>query len=261
MIIGQKKLLSSLSSFNLDNFPRSLLLVGEKGSGKHVIADYIAKNILNLPLIDISEIISEEIIDNIYLSANPSIYFINVDIIPEKSQNTLLKLLEEPLLNTYLILSTENKNYILNTVINRCMCFEMDKYSDDELINFSKDPEALKIMRTPGKLLSFSANIKDINTLVDKICDKIKVANYANTLTLVNKFNYSDEYSKIDVDIFINILVLTLFKRYKDNNDINMYKMYLSVVDESKKLVDKRLNKQIFIEHLLTKLWKESRNG
>ena len=49
-MIGQKKLLEKLNTYDLDKFPRSLLLLGEKGSGKHLICDYVKTNILKLPL-------------------------------------------------------------------------------------------------------------------------------------------------------------------------------------------------------------------
>lgn len=259
-MIGQKKILNRIDSFSIDTLPHSILFVGERGSGKHTLCKYISDK-FKLPLIDITDILSNELIENIYLSVNSNIYLIDGTKITEKDQNMILKFLEEPLKNSYIIIISENRNSLLDTIVNRCMYFELEPYSKEELLNFTDNEYYMEILRTPGKIISFSSNIENVQQLVDKICDKLSVANYANTLTLVNKFNYSDEYDKIDVDIFLEILILTLFNRYKSSNDINMLKTYLTVVDERKKLIDGRLNKQIFIEHLLTVLWKEARNG
>ena len=104
MIIGQKKLITKLDSFNLDTFPHSTLFIGEKGSGKHTIINYISENIINLPIVDISETISYDYIDLIYRNPNPFIYLVDINKMTEKEQNILLKFVEEPLKNAYIML-------------------------------------------------------------------------------------------------------------------------------------------------------------
>jgi Holliday junction resolvasome RuvABC ATP-dependent DNA helicase subunit len=50
--IGQKLLLNKLNNLNLDSMPRSLLLLGDVGCGKHTYSNLIA-NRLGLKLVDI----------------------------------------------------------------------------------------------------------------------------------------------------------------------------------------------------------------
>ena len=78
MIVGQKKLLAKLNNYTVDTFPRSCLIIGEKGSGKHLIASYIQNDIIKFNLIDITSNISDELIDNIYRNPNPAVYLINL---------------------------------------------------------------------------------------------------------------------------------------------------------------------------------------
>ena len=62
-MVGQKNLLDKINIFNLDTFPRSSLLIAEKGMGKHTVVQHIKENILKIPLLDITKNISNEIID------------------------------------------------------------------------------------------------------------------------------------------------------------------------------------------------------
>jgi ATP-dependent protease Clp ATPase subunit len=49
MILGQESLCASIDEYSLDTFPKSLMLVGPKGSGKDLLIDYIAQH-LNLSI-------------------------------------------------------------------------------------------------------------------------------------------------------------------------------------------------------------------
>ena len=89
-ITGQTNLLNTLNQYTIDSFPKSSILVGERGCGKHLISSYIAE-MLKLSLIDITENISQELITSIYENPIPAIYLINTSKITEKEQNMILK--------------------------------------------------------------------------------------------------------------------------------------------------------------------------
>ena len=262
-MIGQKKLLNKLNSYTIDSFPHSSLIIGEEGSGKHLICSYI-KDFLNLPLLDITENISDEYINTIYRNPNPTIYMVDLEKMTEKEQNILLKFIEEPLKTAFIILLCENRNALLDTVYNRCVIFEMDLYTKDELSNFISSSEdkdlILAVLRTPGKILNTNlSNIRSIYDICDKMVDKLSIANFSNTLTIKDKINYKDEYNKFDINIFFDMLIYNLYNKYLLENNIKIYRMYLLTVESRKRLIDKRINKEIFVQNFLTKLWKESR--
>ena len=263
-MVGQDNLLKKLNSYTIDTFPHSILILGEEGSGKHTLSMHIKENILKLPLLDITENISDEYIDMIYRNPNPSIYLINMSKMMEKEQNILLKFIEEPLRNAFIILLCENRNNLLNTIYNRCVIFEMEQYKKEDLaqfVNSEEDKELiLSVLRTPGKILNTNlSNIRAIYDLCDKMVDKMNVANFSNTLTIVDKINYKDEYNKFDINIFFDMLVYTLFNKYLTENNKNILNMYLLTIEARKRLIDRRLNKELFVQNFLTKLWKESR--
>ena len=118
-IRGQETILNRISRLNLDTFPRTLMLLGESGSGKHSIVNII-QNTFNLRSEDITEKISLDLLDEIYRRVEPYIYIISINSISIKEENTILKFLEEPLKNSYIILLADCKDGILPTILNRC---------------------------------------------------------------------------------------------------------------------------------------------
>ena len=119
MIRGQEILCNRIDSYiNLDKFPRTLMLIGASGSGKHLLCEYIA-NKFSLQQIDITEIISLETIEEISQRVEPYLYIIEINKLSIKEQNIILKFLEEPLANSIIVLLAEIVGDILDTVKNR----------------------------------------------------------------------------------------------------------------------------------------------
>lgn len=263
-MVGQKKLLAKINSYTVDTFPRSLLLVGEKGCGKHTLVKYISENIVRFPILDATENISDEYIDAIYRNPNPCIYLIDLNEFTEKEQNILLKFVEEPLLNSFIILLSETKSNILSTILNRCMVLEFEQYSNEELSGFMESGADINlisnVLHTPGKIINTNVNnLLAMQDVCEKITTKLSVANFSNALTIGSKINYKDEYDKFDIEIFFDMLSFTMFNAYLKSNDVKVYKLYLTTLKYRKKLIDKRINKEYFMQNFLTNLWKESR--
>lgn len=268
-MIGQINLLNKLNTYNVDTFPRSVILMGEKGSGKHELVRYINSNIIKFPLYDITDTISDEYLDKIYRNPNPALYLIDMSTMTEKAQNILLKFIEEPLSTAFIILLCESRNSVLNTVLNRCLVFELDSYSIDELAQFTAHPEDISndykeliidVLRTPGKVKSVDFDkLIDLNQLCNNMVKKMVTASFANTLTIVNKINYKDEYNKFDINLFFDMLAYRYYKEYLLNGNNKCYENYLYTIESRKKLSDKRLNKELFMVNFITKLWKGSK--
>lgn len=265
-MIGQKALLEKINLYTIDTFPRSILITGEKGMGKHTLANYIKDNIIKLPLIDLTTTISDDVIDEIYRNPNPNIYLIDLSLMMEKSQNVLLKFVEEPLNNSFIILLAQDKNFVLNTILNRCISFDLAAYTKGELQSFlsvEEDQELiLKILRSPGKILNTNIkNMKDIFDICDKIVTKLNISSYSNMLSIANKINFKDDFSKFDIDIFFDCLIYKLYCAYLETNNLITLKMYNFTIEKRKKLIDKRLNLELFFENYLTQLWKISKGA
>ena len=86
---------------------------------------------------------SEEIVLESYIrpiQAEKKIFIIkDFDISTESAQNKLLKILEEPPKNVYMILTCSNINQVLPTIRSRCNKYELSKFDQESLSKFLKD--------------------------------------------------------------------------------------------------------------------------
>ena len=263
-LIGLKDIQNQLNTYTIDTLPHSIIILGKRGSGKHLVTNYIC-NKFKLELIDISANLSDELIENIYTVATIRAYLIDLHTITEKSQNIILKLFEEPPANAFIFVLANNSNQILPTVLNRGFILNMPRYSYADLVQFANTKQITLndkykyVIETPGDILNlYSGNtdLTKLEDLIDKIETKLNVASYANTLTIANKLNYSDEYDKFDANLFIDLLCTKYANKYINENVEIDYKLY-NIANDCKKKLDKdpRLNKKILITNLLSNLW------
>lgn len=257
-MIGQRKLLNLINSYTMDSFPRSSIIIGENGCGKHTLVKKISDK-LNLELIDITENLNLDYLNEIYLKSIPAIYLIDGNIINEKQQNIILKFIEEPLKNSYIIIICEAKNILLETVINRCMLFEFEEYTKEELLQFVDDKNIdllLSICKTPGQIMTLKTlDVESLYDLCYKVVTKLQEASLVNTLSISHKINYKDEYEKYDLMLFINMLINVLCNKIVEEDNKQYIFIYKETMELRNKLSDKRLNKQHIFENYLVKLW------
>lgn len=258
MIVGQEHIISLIDKSTVDTFPKSLILLGEYGSGKHTISDYIS-NRLNLTLIDITENLNLETIEEIGMRVEPYIYLINGKDISIKEQNTILKFLEEPLKNSFIIILCENKNQLLNTVLNRCQVWELRKYPKQLLEQFIENQAnkelILKVATTPGQVKSMDFDgLSDIFSLAMKIINKISGATLPNTLTLANKLAFKGEKDKINVYVFMLVLLDCYRELIIHNDNIKLYEAYTLTKDFVNNQYIANINKKHLFENYLIQL-------
>lgn len=255
-MIGQYKLRKSIEELiTLDKFPRTCLLEGEYGCGKHLLVSEISK-LLKLDIIDISNRLNLDTIQEVYINPNPYIYLIDSSDISIKEQNVILKFLEEPLKNSYIILLVENKNLLLPTVLNRCQIFTFEGYSQNELSQFisSGSNEFIQYARTPGMILKIqSCPVQDIVQLCHKIFMKISQANYSNILTIPNKLCFNKEPDgKLDIKVFNYILLQCAYELYANNKiSHKVYELSRQYYNDSFIF---NINKKHLFEHFLIEL-------
>lgn len=279
MILGQDSLLRYIDSFTLNTFPHTVLLTGMPGSGKHIVSKYIA-NHLNLELRDLSDSLSLDLLEEIYLSVQPRLFLIDASALKENQQNMILKFLEEPNSNVYIILLATSKEILLPTVTNRCIEFKLQPYPKDILRIYMntldlKNDSILDICETPGDINEFSSiNYSELQSLALKLIHNISKASYANTLTLLNKVKFrvpkssvkkSDDSNKFNLFLLARlILKLTFQANLKDDNNwyFDVYRItnifYKNLIESLKNTgLDQ---KYIFLNFLIS-LWNKSREN
>lgn len=263
-MLGQDKLIKRIDSLNLDTFPQSLLLLGDKGCGKHSLTNYIEAH-LGIELKRLDSKLSDEIIENILGVPYPVVYTIELDNMLPKYQNTLLKLIEEPPIGKYFILISNDSLNILPTVKNRCKIWEFEKYSKDTLSKFIRNNQdndlILNIAFTPGQILEYQDHpLKDISNLVSNILDRISITSLPNLLTITDRLTFKDERNKFNLGIFLKILKYQLFLRSVKSSNINVYNsMNFELNSFNEKLKLKNIDTQKAFENFLINFWEASK--
>lgn len=257
MIVGQEKISNLINTAQLDTFPRTLMLVGPIGSGKHLICNTIA-NKFGLTTFDITETLSQESIEEIYERVQPYLYLIRINDISIKEENAILKFLEEPLKNSYIILLAETDLGILQTILNRCQIWYLQQYTKSFLQSFlpeGANPSILDVATTPGQVTLLSQyNFEEMVELADKIIDKIHMASIPNTLTLSNRLAFKNEKDKFNVKLFIDILMYRIMLRWKTILDIRYVEAYSLTNTLYKNMYIKNADQKLLFEKYLIEL-------
>ncbi len=254
MIIGQEKICGFIDDSTLDDFPRSLMIVGPRGGGKHLICDYISKK-FNLSTVDLTDSLDLETIEELYNRVEPYLYIIRVNEISVKEENTILKFLEEPLKNSFIVLIAETDMGILQTILNRCQIWHLQNYKKDYLSTFITNGNSyiLEIAQTPGQVIELcNINFTEMIELADKIIDKISVASITNTLTLSNKVGFKNDPDKPDVKLFVDVLLSRFVARARSTSANSFVKGYNLTNELQRNLHVKNLDyKALFEKYLI----------
>ena len=212
MIKYQDNIINLIDSFTIDTFPRTVLFMGESGSGRHSIINYAASK-LGFEITDITDSISLDTVNEIYMTTQLHGYTIDIDSISIKEQNVILKLLEEPPVTSFIFLLSSSM--VLSTVLNRCYVIKMNTYSKDELEEFVEDKDnkhlILAVANTPGQVMEFQKeNFSEMYLFANKIFKYIKTANVSNILSIPNKMYFTikeKSEDKFDIILFSKLLL------------------------------------------------------
>ena len=240
-------------SINFDNLTHGIIVNGPEGIGKEILALKISskllinkdnnKNILlsksnNHPdffVLDKEKILIKHIAFreedwdeeigkrnvNDFLSVTPSISFnkvaliLNAQSMNDASQNALLKSLEEPAPNSYIIMTTNRPKSLLETIYSRCQVITIPPLSENDInewltnnsisdINAKDFPSFISPLNILDEIqnnqhLNFRHFIKILNNFIDNKINQESAIKEINNLevNLITKTNYLIEFLKI----------------------------------------------------------------
>lgn len=248
-MVGQDRIIEIINKLSIDTFPRTLMLEGDDGCGKHTLCSIIGKK-LGLDCVDITNSLTLDTIWDICEKVEPYIYIIDTKSISIREENVVLKFLEEPLKNAFIIVLCTRRDLLLDTIQNRCVVWTLDKYTKDTLGQFlpneneSKD-FILELCNTPGQVIKMcQEDVLSMKNLAVKIFLNIGHATLPNTLTLLNHVAFKGEKDKFDYNVFFTILLHSAYTLVKEN------KVTDTIYSETKALIEKCHTKSINIEYL-----------
>ena len=182
-----------LNALKENRLPHAIIIEGDVGTGRHTLAKYLAKSIVceNIPspcdnckncLLaddknhpDIITVKAEEKKKNISVNqvrqliseayvkphtSNKKVFIIDgANTLNEQSQNTLLKILEEPPKTVSFILITESKSSLLETIISRCVVLSLTCPSEESAMEYISKTTKFKDEDIKSALLESRNNI------------------------------------------------------------------------------------------------------
>lgn len=181
------------------------------------------------------------------IESNIKVYiFNNFSSANQQSQNKLLKILEEPPQNTYIILNVTNINKVLPTIISRCKKITLKKLSMQELlsgvdlINLTPENQNTVLNLANGnltKLINYSSNpeflqvYQDAHYMLTNLKDSKQLLKYSVKFNKSKKtFEYLLEVLEV---IFHDILLIRLNKQNLVENKTNLQQLqnYATTLD------------------------------
>jgi len=205
----------------------------------------------------------KSLIEQCYLSpieSNKKVFILNnFSSANVQSQNKLLKILEEPPKNVYIILCVTNINSVLPTIISRCKKFRLKPLSISEINQFlNLDNANLFAEMAQGSLekaLKYSSN-KDFVKTYEHCFEALKMKNSQEVLLHSSKLSANREIFEYSLEIleniFRNILLIRLNKDNLITNKFLIEKINDIAKDYDSDCVDKIIKKICLIRKQLS---------
>ena len=175
---NQQEALSRLHIY-ADCRRQAILICGPSGAGK----TYLAKQysyMLNIPdfqIIDAKVGTVREAIESSYAMSNNMVLCIeNLDLGVDGASYALLKFLEEPKINTYLVVTCRNIRQIPDTIVSRCVTVDVPRMTADDLLMYAKssNPGALPVLQADTILWKCVRAPSDIDVLSQLSPEQLK---------------------------------------------------------------------------------------
>lgn len=232
-MIGQKENIQKLNIMKSNNaIPQLIIISGPRYSGKSSLIKEFANIIDSNGIIEYIQpgvkVIRDMLTTNTLATTNNKIYCIeNFESLSKQAQSSVLKTFEETPKNCYFIISTNNIDYMLDTILSRGQLFTIENYTQQELEEYCNKPELYNRFNTPSKIDYW--RIKDLSELDKKISE---LQNLLYTKSTIECYNLINKYITFDI-----------------NSEGFYYLFFLEELDKNIKLNYKWKNEEQFIKY------------
>lgn len=205
----------------------SVLLEGVSGCGKSYLASQYARmlSISDIQFVNPSVQLIKDAVDTCMKLTNPMVLVIeNLDMGLLSTSYALLKFLEEPNENAYIVVTCRNVNYIPDTIISRCACISISPPLPSDLSEYvaTKCSQTTNVDIVKSRLISSVKSFSDIDTILKLSINQIRYIESLSTISykdsisnLVWKLSHSDDNSEVPI-----VLVLQYIAQSTDSDII-----------------------------------------
>lgn len=268
-MIGQINLLKRIDSLiERNNLSQFLIISGLKGSGKQLIAKYIAEKLGALFILGGIKV--EEIRDLLTAAYNQTdkivYYFDNSDDMSAASKNSLLKTTEEPPLNAYFIIATEDLDNVLSTLKSRGMILSIEPYTVTDIQNYIKlknynvIDKSLNIIseicQTPGEVdLLISYDVIKFYNFCNLVVDNIGSVTGVNAFKIANQMKFKEDKPGWDISLFLKMIQYIIFEKCLEGkfNKLLSYDLLNAITAAKYRLRKNSINKSMLFDEWILK--------
>lgn len=227
-MVGQEKNIKWVNTaIENDKVPKSIVIIGPKGSGKRTMAKFIAQKLNCVyALSDIKVDAVRQVIDTAYKTTDKVLYcFENADNMKNAAKNALLKVTEEAPTYAWFVMTLMDDSTLLPTIKSRSFVMNMQPYTaeDKRLILSSLDTERkltpeqrsyfIEMANTPYELQKLFEYGQDFLDYVEMVADNISVVESANAFKSGNKLALKSNDEGYDLSLFMLAFVQLCIKR------------------------------------------------
>lgn len=215
-MIGQKNLIQNIDMLlSQEVLPRFILLSGDRGSGRKLIASSIAQKIGGHSIkcgISVDEI--RNMVDLVNCTTDKMVVIIaDADDMSVAAKNVLLKVTEEPPNNTVFVMTVEDEYFMPDTLRSRATLLRMDTYSPDEIVEIAMNiyehlsPQevdiVINICRTPGEVIGLvKSGVIEFWEYMIKVIDNIDTVSVANSFKIAQKVALKPDAEGYNLKLF-----------------------------------------------------------
>lgn len=222
-MIGQKEILGNIDYWiKTGTVPRFVIIGGDKGCGKAVLAKEIARRMqAYLIECELSVDAVREAVRNCYKCSASTVYlFRDADKMSTAAKNAMLKITEEPPRQAHFIVTVQNVENMLETLRSRATNIQMSPYSASELDQFyeskvvKKNPLIREVCEVPGMMLDMEkVNIEELVDFCNTIVDNIQSVTGVNAFKIVQRIKLKEEGEGYNPDLFFHCMKYVLRSR------------------------------------------------
>ena len=164
--------------------------------------------------------------------------------------NRLLKLIEEPTDNTYIILVTENQDHILQTILSRCQLVKIPNFEPHEISDY-----LIRHQQIPSHKAQQIANLADGNLNQALNISKNEATDYSDMLISWLRISYKSDPVEINkwisgiadmgkdeqknfFEYGLHFFRQFIYKNLTKSNDVNLTQKELDTANKMESIID-----------------------
>lgn len=264
-MIGQEHLLKIIDK-NIENgFPKFSIIQGKSGYGRKTLCRYIADKLhIGYVICNTKTDEVKDIIQKAYLNEFPVMYiFPDADTMHTNAKNALLKITEEPPKNSYFVMTIQNTQQLLDTLLSRGALYTLEEYTSTDITQFIHNTNTSLSDRDMNILLNICHGPSDVYKLLEygvydfydyceQVLDNIGLVPGYNAFKITTKLNAKE--NAWDLDLFFDTISLVSLQRYYKIKDDSFRK----VIDICSKFKfdwhEYNYNKQLLLDDWVLKM-------